>query len=153
MKSTGGEEAAAFFNGFANRFDTPYDEQRAWPMRWVDRHFRSDMFIQFQRTFEQLGDLTGQSVLDIGCGSGPYMLEADRQGARMVTGLDPAPNMLKLAHQRLERAGFSGRHQPVEGIGLLAAIYLRKRGYKKKLSGQSQHNILRSQIVLIISAQ
>lgn len=116
MKSASGEEAAAFFNRFAYTFDTLYDEQRGWLSRWVDRRFRGDMFIRFERTFEQFGDLTGQSVLDIGCGSGPYMLEALRRGARMVTGLDPAPNMLRLAHQRLARAGFSNRYQLLESM-------------------------------------
>jgi ubiquinone/menaquinone biosynthesis C-methylase UbiE len=68
--------AAKFFDSFAEAFDTIDYEKRNFFMRWVDRRFRSDMFIRFALSFEALGDLTEKSVLDIGCGSGPSVLEA-----------------------------------------------------------------------------
>jgi 2-polyprenyl-3-methyl-5-hydroxy-6-metoxy-1,4-benzoquinol methylase len=108
--------AAQFFDGFAEAFDTIYDNKRNLFMRWVDRRFRSDMFIRFALTFEAFGDLTEKSVLDIGCGSGPYVLEALNRGARHVTAVDPAPNMLALVRQRLERAGLADRCSVVVGL-------------------------------------
>jgi ubiquinone/menaquinone biosynthesis C-methylase UbiE len=60
------------------------------------------MFIRYAMTFEALGDLKGTTVLDVGCGSGPYVVEAFKRGAERVTGVDPAPNMLALVHQRLK---------------------------------------------------
>jgi len=72
-------------------------------MQWLDLHFRRDMFVRFAMTFEILGDINGKSVLDIGCGSGPYLLEAISRGANRVIGIDPAPRMLVLAKQRLSR--------------------------------------------------
>lgn len=96
--------ATTFFDGFAQTFDSFYDGKRSLPMRLIDQQFRSDMFIRFDRTFEAFGDLNGASVLDIGCGSGVYLVEAVRRGA-VVTGLDPSPAMLELARQRLESVG------------------------------------------------
>jgi SAM-dependent methyltransferase len=82
--------AATFFNGFAETFDTIYDQKRNVFMRWVDCTFRSDMFIRYALTFEALGQLKESTVLDIGCGSGPYIIEAFKRGACRVTGVDPA---------------------------------------------------------------
>src|SRR4030095_13356777 len=39
---------------------------------------------------------------DIGCGSGPYVVEALCRGAKRVTAVDPAPHMLALTRKRLE---------------------------------------------------
>ncbi|OOG56561.1 class I SAM-dependent methyltransferase [Rhodanobacter sp. C03] len=41
--------------------------------------------------------LQGQAVLDVGCGSGRYMLHALRRGASRVTGVDLSPEMLQRA--------------------------------------------------------
>ena len=108
-------DAANFFDRFAEGFDTLYDGQRNAAMRWVDRQFRSDMFVRFALTFEVLGDLTGSKVLDVGCGSGPYVVEALKRGASSVTAVDPAPNMLALTRERVVRAGFSGRCEAITG--------------------------------------
>ncbi|MGH7268219.1 MAG: class I SAM-dependent methyltransferase, partial [Candidatus Rokuibacteriota bacterium] len=59
--------------------------------------------------------LSGKRVLDIGCGSGPYVAEALRRGAAHVTGVDPAPRMLELARERVARLGQSDRLSLVEG--------------------------------------
>jgi malonyl-CoA O-methyltransferase len=112
-----GEQLAAdFFDRFADTFDTLYDEKRGPAMRWVDRTFRSDMFIRFAWTFERMGPLEGKSVLDIGCGSGPYIVEALRRGAASVTGVDPAPGMIDLASRRLQAHPLAARVQLVTGF-------------------------------------
>lgn len=108
--------AADFFDRFAGEFDTLYDEKRGPFMRWVDQNFRSDMFIRFAWTFERMGPLAGKSVLDIGCGSGPYLVEALRRGTASVTGLDPAPGMIELARTRLAEAQIHGRVQLLTGF-------------------------------------
>jgi ubiquinone/menaquinone biosynthesis C-methylase UbiE len=110
------DRAARFFDGFAESFDTLYDGRRTSFMQWVDRHLRSDMFIRFARSFDALGDLKGHTVLDIGCGSGPYVVEALKRGALHVTALDPAPGMLALVRNRLGRAGMADRCSLVEGL-------------------------------------
>jgi len=46
---------------------------------------------------------SGQQVLDLGCGTGALTLRAARKGAK-VKGIDINPQMLKIAHQRIEEA-------------------------------------------------
>lgn len=110
------QRAAQFFDGFAETFDTIYDGKRGPFMRWFDRQFRSDMVVRYEKTFERFGDLHGKSVLDVGCGSGPYVVEAFRRGAERVTALDPAPNMLTIVKSRLAGSPFVDRCNYVEGI-------------------------------------
>src|SRR5262245_24543718 len=109
-------QAAQFFDGFAVTFDTLYDGKRSSVMQWIDQRFRSEMFLRFAMSFEALGDLNGKSVLDIGCGSGPYVVEALRRGATSVTALDPAPGMLELARNRVASSGLKGKCSFVEGL-------------------------------------
>ena len=47
------------------------------------------------------GDVSGRRVLDAGCGSGPAVGGAAREGAPIVTGFDASPAMVELARQRL----------------------------------------------------
>lgn len=111
------QDAATFFNSFAETFDTIYDQKRNPLMRWIDSKFRSDMFLRYALTFQKLEPMGGRTVLDVGCGSGPYIAEAFRRGAERVTGLDPAPNMLTLVRQRLAQAGITeNRCQLIEGL-------------------------------------
>jgi ubiquinone/menaquinone biosynthesis C-methylase UbiE len=109
-------DAAKFFDSFADAFDTIYDGRRNFLMRSLDRRFRSDMFIRFALTFETLANFKGKTVLDIGCGSGPYVVEALNRGSRWVTAVDPAPNMLALVRERLQRANLAERCSVVEGF-------------------------------------
>lgn len=113
--STSSSDAARFFDGFAAQFDTLYDDQRGPLMRWIDRRFRSDMFARFALTFEEMSDVAGKSVLDIGCGSGPYVIETLRRGAGKVTALDPAPGMLELTRARIANTPYVDKCELVLG--------------------------------------
>ena len=107
--------SASFFHDFADTFDTIYDGKRSPLMQWIDRRFRRDMFVRYALTFDLLGDLSGKRILDIGCGSGPYIVEAIRRGATHVTGIDPAPRMLELAKQRAAGADVLDSVTLIEG--------------------------------------
>jgi len=109
------DKAAVFFDRFAQTFDTLYEGRRGRLMRCIDRHFRSDIYVRFARTFEVFGDLAGKTVLDIGCGSGVYVIEALRLGAERVVALDPAPGMLELVRSRLRSAALESRCELVLG--------------------------------------
>ncbi len=50
-------------------------------------------------------DLTGASVLDIGCNAGFYSLEMKRRGAGRVVGIDTDPHYLRQARFAAEQAG------------------------------------------------
>ncbi|MBI4500124.1 MAG: methyltransferase domain-containing protein [Gemmatimonadetes bacterium] len=110
------QDVAHFFDDFSKTFDTFYENQRGALLRWVDHRFRSDMYIRFARTFEAFGDLRNRTVVDIGCGSGIYTLEALRRGATQVTAIDPAPGMLALVRERVEREGFAAGTEIREGF-------------------------------------
>ncbi len=70
-----------------------------------------------RRTFELMDLRPGQSVLDVGCGTGvmlPALAEAVG-AAGSVTGLDHAEAFLARAHQRLREAGLDERVRLVQG--------------------------------------
>lgn len=50
-------------------------------------------------------DLSGRTVLDIGCNAGFYALEMKRRGAERVVGIDPDPRYLEQAALAAEVAG------------------------------------------------
>jgi cyclopropane fatty-acyl-phospholipid synthase-like methyltransferase len=102
-------QVSHYFDEAAAVFDTFYDDQRSPFMRWVDHHFRRDMYERFERTFMALAPLDGKTVLDIGCGSGPYAVECARRAAARVVGLDAAESMLALARQRAAKMGLTER--------------------------------------------
>lgn len=104
-----------FFHGFADVFDTFYDGKRSPLMQWIDRRFRSDMFERYRLTFERLGDLTGKTGIDVGCGSGPYLCDALRRGAKEMCALDPAPRMLELTRERAAKQGMGEKVVYYEG--------------------------------------
>lgn len=90
-----------FFSAFATRWDSLYGRRRNVFWRAFDHVLRRDVYERYQLTFEQLGpDLTGASVLDVGCGSGIYCFEAARRGASRVVGIDIAEDMVALARAR-----------------------------------------------------
>lgn len=120
--------AATFFNGFAETFDTIYDQKRNVFMRWVDCTFRSDMFIRYALTFEALGDLRESTVLDVGCGSGPYVIEAFMRGAYRVTGIDPAPNMLALVRQRLHQSDIDENRCTLH-VGIFPGVVVQRHDF------------------------
>jgi cyclopropane fatty-acyl-phospholipid synthase-like methyltransferase len=109
------KQAGEFFDRFAEVFDTFYEGKRGRFMQFIDRRFRRDIYLRYDLTFDLFGDLTGKSVLDIGCGSGIYVMEALRRGAVRVVALDPAPGMLKLVRTRLQDAGMEERCDLVLG--------------------------------------
>ena len=59
--------------------------------------------------------LHGQAVLDVGCGSGRYMLHALRRGAARVIGVDPSPQMLDRAGAELASLRYVAQIDLAEG--------------------------------------
>lgn len=59
-------------------------------------------------------DLHGKAVLDVGCGSGRYLLHALRRAAARLTGVDPSPEMLRRAADELSQRGARAELLPGE---------------------------------------
>src|SRR4029079_13079493 len=53
---------------------------------------------------DDLGDLTGRAVLDLGCGDGPPAIPAARKGAN-VLGVDIARNLVEAGNRRAAEEG------------------------------------------------
>jgi 2-polyprenyl-3-methyl-5-hydroxy-6-metoxy-1,4-benzoquinol methylase len=91
--------AIDYFHRRIDDFDSIYESDRKGLMAWLDKTLRASVRERFELAFELLGDLTGKSVLDIGCGSGRYMFEAIHRGASEVIGLDAAPGAIEAARR------------------------------------------------------
>lgn len=109
-------KVGTYFDKASTTFDTFYDRQRSAFMQWVDRKFRSDVFERYRLTFETIEPLNGKTVLDVGCGSGPYVVEAARRGGKRVVGLDMAQGMLDLGRQRAAAAGVADKCEFILGV-------------------------------------
>jgi tRNA (mo5U34)-methyltransferase len=87
-------------------------------------HFLGDYpRAKFQRFASALpADLTGKSVLDIGCNAGFYSFEMKRRGAARVVGIDTDPRYLAQAKLAAEVYGYRDiqwRQMDVYSVGLL----------------------------------
>jgi len=103
------DKVGTYFDKAATTFDTFYDHKRSAFMQWVDSKFRSDVFERYRLTFEALEPLNNKSVLDVGCGSGPYVVEAARRGSKRAVGFDMAQNMIDLGRQRATATGVADK--------------------------------------------
>jgi len=65
---------------------------------------------------EMLAVKSGETVLEIGSGTGKALVELGYQ-AKKVYGLDLSPGMLQMAQVRLVKAGFEGRVRLLSGDG------------------------------------
>jgi cyclopropane fatty-acyl-phospholipid synthase-like methyltransferase len=97
------------FRHEASRWDQIYTDRghplaRAW-----DRWTRSNVRRRFERTFEIAGDLAGATGLDLGCGTGRYLVEALDRGAARVVGVDFAPEMIEQAQRLVDDRGSGDR--------------------------------------------
>jgi 2-polyprenyl-3-methyl-5-hydroxy-6-metoxy-1,4-benzoquinol methylase len=101
-------QVSRFWNAIASEFDAIYTgANKSGFNRLLDRVFRKDIYQRFDWVMETCGDVHGKTICDIGCGSGRFVTELARRGAAHVTGVDVAPEMLKLAQALVERDGVS----------------------------------------------
>lgn len=63
--------------------------------------------LEQEAVFALAGAKPGKRVLDIGCGTGIYTLELARKDAQVI-GIDPSIEMIRIAREKLRRAGLKG---------------------------------------------
>lgn len=103
-----------FFDVHAESFDSIYlNESRL--SRWFNLAFRKAIYERFDVAMRESGDVTDKTVLDIGCGSGRYVVEYVKRGARQVVGVDLSSKMLDLARNLAIREGVQGRCEFLQG--------------------------------------
>jgi ubiquinone/menaquinone biosynthesis C-methylase UbiE len=97
-----------FWNDIAQDFDAIYTgRNKSTLARTLDRIFRKDIYGRLDWVMRTAGEVRGKSVCDIGCGSGRFVAEFARRGARRVVGVDVAPNMLRLAGELVAQEGYA----------------------------------------------
>ena len=109
MKPDNLPQVTRFWNDIANEFDAIYTGKKSGVGRMLDRWLRKDVYQRFDWVMEKAGDVSGKTVCDIGCGSGRFVTELAKRGAARVTGVDVAPEMLKLARSLVTQDGVAGR--------------------------------------------
>ncbi|MDJ0957511.1 MAG: class I SAM-dependent methyltransferase [Arenicellales bacterium] len=60
--------------------------------------------IERKLLLEMIGDVSGRTILDVGCGDGELAVELWRRGGR-VTGIDASARMVEAARERADRLG------------------------------------------------
>ncbi|WP_323122705.1 class I SAM-dependent methyltransferase [Burkholderia alba] len=68
-------------------------------------HTAAQRAIEVRTIFHMLGDVAGQSVLDLACGFGFFGREIHRRGAASVVGVDISEKMIDLARQESLKYG------------------------------------------------
>lgn len=97
--------AIDYFHRRIDDFDSIYRTNRTGLMAWLDKTLRASVRERFNLAFNLLGDMTGKSVLDIGCGTGRYMFESVKRGAIDVVGLDAAAGAIDAARKMARELG------------------------------------------------
>ncbi len=106
-----------FFDDYADQFDEIYMIQtQVGLMGWLNRRLRASMLIRYEKTFLSLQPMKERTVLDVGCGSGRFILKCLELGAAKVTGIDLSEKMVSLSKNTLNRVdNFSDRADIIIG--------------------------------------
>ncbi len=88
----------AVFDAAASAYDAWYETELGQTVDEVEKNL----------VFELLKPLPGQKILELGCGTGNYLIELAQRGLE-VTGLDLSPAMLAQAKKKLKDRGLKAR--------------------------------------------
>jgi ubiquinone/menaquinone biosynthesis C-methylase UbiE len=87
-----------YFQQRAEQFHALYGEEAAW-QRWLNRWLRAGLYERAEIATSAVTEHLGDTVLDVGCGSGRNSVLFVKAGAGRVLGIDMAENMVTLARQ------------------------------------------------------
>jgi len=109
-KTDEAQQIAKYWNDIAYDFDAIYTGNKGPIGRGLDRWLRRDIYQRYEWVMKEAGpaDLRGMKICDIGCGSGRFVASLAKRGAQ-VTGVDFAPDMLKLSAELVEKEGVADR--------------------------------------------
>ena len=104
-----------FFHGYAHDFSSIYLEdtkKRSLFNKVMDKLFRQDIKDRFDNTLKRANKDEIQSILDIGCGPGHFVVEFLNWG-RDVTAIDIAPGMLEITNIRVADLDFDSKYESI----------------------------------------
>tara|TARA_Y100001970_G_scaffold294328_1_gene450637 strand:+ start:6580 stop:7260 length:681 start_codon:yes stop_codon:yes gene_type:complete len=102
------DQLKVFFNNYSSRFSGIYVEDenpRSWFDSLIDKYFRQTVYQRYANTLEHTKNPEINTILDIGCGPGHYVMSFLEQG-KNVTALDIASKMLDLTKARVDESSF-----------------------------------------------
>ena len=103
-----------YFDRSATSFDSLYVNEGRLAYH-LNRVFRRALYERVEITINEITELSGCTLLDVGCGSGRNSVAFLRAGARHVVGIDFAEAMLALARQYSARNGVSSHTEFICG--------------------------------------
>jgi SAM-dependent methyltransferase len=125
----------------SSQMNGPGDPSRAWPdlapdyERARSREDSLDRLVEWPAQRDLLGDVTGRSVLDLGCGNGGKLIELVGDGATAAVGVDVSGNFLSAPLTGLEL--MQGDLNGLDSMPALAGrrfdriLFLQSFGYAK----------------------
>lgn len=106
--------AQKYFDKVPQQWDALYSHENKLKY-FINKFLRKTLFERYRLAFEHCGDLTGKKVLDIGCGTGRFSIEAAKRGAQRVVGIDFAPSMIEFSQNIAEQMGVSEKCEFIRG--------------------------------------
>ncbi len=104
-----------YFDQKAASYDAIYSGETSTLANLKNRIFHRDVYRRFTFAINQADKLKSKRILDVGCGSGRYAVEAARKGAQHVFGIDLSAEMLKIAASHAKEQNVSERCKFVQG--------------------------------------
>jgi len=93
------------FDRDAKVFDAIYDDDAKGLNKWFNKNFRKPVYERFDIALATIGDARGKKIIDVGCGTGIYMVNLALSGADKVLGVDFSKTMLNIASQKIQALG------------------------------------------------
>jgi len=107
--------AIDYFHRRIQDFDDIYRDDKKGLLSFLNKTVRASVRIRFDLAFDVLGDLSGKSILDIGCGSGRYMFKAVERNAEYVVGVDAAAGAIEKARHIASAFNIEDKVEFIEG--------------------------------------
>lgn len=114
MKTAVEKQVAEYWNQVAPDFDKIYSGDKGPMGRFLDKWLRADIYQRHDWVMERAQAVKGQSVLDVGCGTGRFLVSLGALGYQRLVGVDVAPNMVAMTKELTTKAGFGDRCRVLE---------------------------------------